>query len=115
MKNCNPIYYTLRELRVPAYIRGYKYIHDALSYLSQVDEPAEVNLTRHIYPYIAHQNKVTPGAIDRGIRVAVAMAWKMMPNEIRREYGFYNQLGEPSVREFIFTTFRHMQNAEIET
>jgi two-component system response regulator (stage 0 sporulation protein A) len=63
-------YNTLRELGIPAHLRGYEYLKSALNYL-QENPDAIYEITTKLYPAVAKIHKTTPSKVERGIRNAI--------------------------------------------
>lgn len=60
----------LKELGVPANIRGYDYLRKAIE-LTITDRNNLNVVCRNLYPVIATQYGVAIGAVERGIRLAI--------------------------------------------
>ncbi len=93
----------LRELGVPAHLKGYPYLRRAV-----VMTVCDMNLlgavTKQLYPALAAQYGVTPGSVERAIRSAVEVAWDRCDPETLR--GFFagtvsGRRGKPTNSEFI--------------
>lgn len=96
------IYDVLREAHLPSYVIGYQYIHDAIAYLLEVDEPEAVVFQNELYPYLARlYNKPNPSSVERSIRTAIGIGYPHMPAGIRNNYNFI-QHTQPSNRKFIY-------------
>lgn len=65
----------LLEMGVPARLRGFTYICDAVELFS---EDINMKMTKELYPRIGEKNGTTPQAVDRAIGVAL---------EFARDYG----------------------------
>ncbi|MDO4745646.1 MAG: sporulation transcription factor Spo0A [Bacillota bacterium] len=64
----------IHELGVPAHIKGYQYLRDAiLMVVEDIDLLGAV--TKELYPAIARMNKTTPSRVERAIRHAIEVAW----------------------------------------
>ena len=65
----------LRELEVPAHLRGYEYIKTALNCLRN-DPDSIWHITRELYPAVAERfNILKPQRVERGIRHALTFAY----------------------------------------
>lgn len=58
-----------------------------------------VFVTKWLYPDVARQYAATPAAVERGIRLLIAMVWEA-PGELMPEI-FAEQAQRPSPRQFI--------------
>lgn len=64
----------IHEIGVPAHIKGYQYLRDAISMV--VDDMDMLSaVTKELYPAIAKRNKTTPSRVERAIRHAIEVAW----------------------------------------
>lgn len=64
----------LHEIGVPAHIRGYLYIREAIT---MVYHNIEIlgNITKILYPEVARKFKTTSSRVERAIRHAIEVAW----------------------------------------
>ena len=64
----------IHEIGVPAHIKGYQYLRDAI--MMSVDDTEMLNsITKQLYPSIAKRHKTTPSRVERAIRHAIEVAW----------------------------------------
>ena len=93
----------IHEIGVPAHIKGYQYLRDAIIML--VDNREVINsITKVLYPTIAKMNKTTPSRVERAIRHAIEVAWsrgKMDTIDEMFGYTIHNGKGKPTNSEFI--------------
>lgn len=72
---------TLKVLGIPASLRGYAYIHDAIS--MALEKPSVVySITSDVYPAIAKMHDTTPSAVERCIRHAIEHAFSEANSDI---------------------------------
>ena len=65
----------LRELKVPAHLRGYEYIKTALNCLRE-DPDIIWAITKELYPAVAEKfNILKPQRVERGIRHALTFVY----------------------------------------
>ncbi len=93
----------IHEIGVPAHIKGYLYLREAigmvvenLEYLSAV--------TKELYPSIAQKFNTTPSRVERAIRHAIEVAWSRGKiDTINKLFGYtvHNGKGKPTNSEFI--------------
>lgn len=93
----------IHEIGVPAHIKGYQYLRDAIM---MVVEDVELlgAVTKELYPAIAKKNKTTPSRVERAIRHAIEVAWNRGRIEtIDQIFGYTVQQdkGKPTNSEFI--------------
>ena len=93
----------IHEIGVPAHIKGYHYLRDAII---MVVEDIELlgAVTKELYPAIAKLNKTTPSRVERAIRHAIEVAWNRGRLEtINNLFGYtvQNDKGKPTNSEFI--------------
>ncbi len=93
----------LREIGVPAHIKGYQFLRDAI--LMVMAAPALISaVTKSLYPSIAIKNHTTASRVERAIRHAIEVAWDRGDTETLTRYfgGTVNSLrGKPTNSEFI--------------
>ena len=64
----------IHEVGVPAHIKGYQYLRDAISLVvANMDLLGAV--TKELYPTVASMNNTTPSRVERAIRHAIELAW----------------------------------------
>ena len=64
----------LHQIGVPAHIKGYQFLRDAI--LLTMNEPEYINaVTKRLYPEIAKRNGTTASRVERAIRHAIEVAW----------------------------------------
>lgn len=93
----------MREIGIPANIKGYQYLRDSI--MMAVDDMESVRtITKILYPNIAKRFKSTSSRVERAIRHAIEVAWTRGKTEVLEEmFGFtVNQnKGKPTNSEFI--------------
>lgn len=93
----------LHEIGVPAHIKGYQYIRDAIAII--VDQRDLLSaVTKELYPMIAEKNRTTPSRVERAIRHAIEVAWNRGKLETLNAlfgYTVQNDKGKPTNSEFI--------------
>ena len=64
----------IHEIGVPAHIKGYQYLREAIT---MVYNNIEIlgSITKTLYPAIADKFKTTPSRVERAIRHAIEVAW----------------------------------------
>lgn len=93
----------IHEIGVPAHIKGYQYIRDAIS-IVVADRDILSAVTKELYPMIAEKNNTTPSRVERAIRHAIEVAWNRGRIEtIDALFGYTVQhdKGKPTNSEFI--------------
>jgi two-component system response regulator (stage 0 sporulation protein A) len=93
----------IREIGIPAHIKGYQYLRDAIMMIV-----AEVELlgavTKVLYPMIAEKYSTTPSRVERAIRHAIEVAWNRGNIDmINKLFGYTIKLdkGKPTNSEFM--------------
>lgn len=93
----------IHEIGVPAHIKGYQYLRDAI--MMSVDDNEMLNsITKQLYPSIAKRHKTTPSRVERAIRHAIEVAWsrgKMDTIDDLFGYTVSNGKGKPTNSEFV--------------
>lgn len=93
----------LHELGIPAHIKGYQYLRDAISMVVRDREMMEV-VTKILYPEIAKKNYTSSSRVERAIRHAIEVAWGRGSLEVIDElfgYTISTGKGKPTNSEFI--------------
>lgn len=93
----------LHQIGVPAHIKGYQYVREAIRLT--VENPEMLNsVTKILYPTVAKNFKSTPSRVERAIRHAIEVAWDRGDVEILNSYFGYtiqSQRGKPTNSEFV--------------
>ena len=93
----------IHEVGVPAHIKGYQFLRDAI--LLTMNEPEDINaVTKRLYPEIAKKNGTTASRVERAIRHAIEVAWDRGDVDTLNSYFGYtihNLRGKPTNSEFI--------------
>lgn len=93
----------LHELGIPAHIKGYQYLRDAISMVVRDREMMEA-VTKILYPEIAKKNYTSSSRVKRAIRHAIEVAWGRGSLEVIDElfgYTISTGKGKPTNSEFI--------------
>lgn len=93
----------IHEIGVPAHIKGYQYLRDAIM-MSVRDNEMLNSITKLLYPEIAKKHKTTPSRVERAIRHAIEVAWsrgKMDTIDELFGYTVNNGKGKPTNSEFV--------------
>ena len=93
----------IHEVGVPAHIKGYHYLRDAIAMVVENMELLGA-VTKELYPSIAELNRTTPSRVERAIRHAIEVAWNRGKIEtINALFGYTVQTdkGKPTNSEFI--------------
>ena len=93
----------IHEIGVPAHIKGYQYLRDAII-MAVNDGEMLGSITKRLYPTIAKNHKTTSSRVERAIRHAIEVAWRRGNLEILEEV-FGNTIcagkGKPTNSEFM--------------
>ena len=93
----------LHEIGVPAHIKGYQFLRDAI--LLTISDHGYINaVTKRLYPEIAKRNMTTASRVERAIRHAIEVAWDRGDVDTLNSYFGYtihNLRGKPTNSEFI--------------
>ncbi len=93
----------IHEIGVPAHIKGYQYLRDAII-MSVNDIEMLGSITKILYPTIAKMHQTTPSRVERAIRHAIEVAWsrgKMDTIDALFGYTINNGKGKPTNSEFV--------------
>ncbi|UHA76207.1 sporulation transcription factor Spo0A [Paenibacillus sp. 481] len=93
----------IHEIGVPAHIKGYQYLREAIT---MVYNNIEIlgSITKTLYPAIAEKYKTTPSRVERAIRHAIEVAWtRGNIDSISRLFGYTINISKskPTNSEFI--------------
>ena len=93
----------IHEIGVPAHIKGYQYLRDAI--IMSVNDIEMLNsITKILYPTIAKKYQTTASRVERAIRHAIEVSWnrgKMDTIDALFGYTINNGKGKPTNSEFI--------------
>lgn len=93
----------LHEIGIPAHIKGYHYLRDAI--IMAVDDMEVLNaITKILYPTVAKKNQTTASRVERAIRHAIEVAWSRGKLDTIDElfgYTINTGKGKPTNSEFI--------------
>ncbi len=93
----------IREIGIPAHIKGYQYIREAI--MMTVSDMNLLNyITKLLYPTIAKKYKTTSSSVERAIRHAIEVAWNKGQIDVLEEmfgYTISAGKGKPTNSEFI--------------
>ena len=94
---------TLHQIGVPAHIKGYQYLREAI--LMSIEDPESINaVTKLLYPGVAKKYATTSSRVERAIRHAIEVAWDWGDVEVLNSYfgyTFHSQRGKPTNSEFV--------------
>ena len=94
---------TLHDVGIPANIKGYSYLIDALE-LTIANPEATLSMTQSIYVPIAQQHGEKPEQVSRAIKRAIDIAWDRGDLDTLQSYFGYtvsNTRGMPTNGEFL--------------
>ena len=93
----------IHEIGVPAHIKGYQYLREAI--MIAVEDMEVINaVTKVLYPEVAKRFGTTASRVERAIRHAIEVAWDRGDLETLQKYFGYtvsNAKGKPTNSEFV--------------
>ncbi len=93
----------LHQIGVPAHIKGYHYLRDAI--IMSVEDSEMINaVTKKLYPGIAKRYNTTSSRVERAIRHAIEVAWDRGDVDTLNSYFGYtihSLRGKPTNSEFV--------------
>ncbi len=93
----------MREIGIPAHIKGYQFIREAI--LLSIRNYEIINsITKQLYPAIASQYQTTPSRVERAIRHAIESTWNkgfVKSDDKLFGYTLSTDRGKPTNAEFI--------------
>lgn len=93
----------IHEIGVPAHIKGYMYLREAITMVVNDMELLSA-VTIELYPSIAKKYNTTASRVERAIRHAIEVAWgRGQVDAINKLFGYtiHNEKGKPTNSEFI--------------
>ncbi|MEA4963906.1 sporulation transcription factor Spo0A [Lutispora sp.] len=93
----------IHEIGVPAHIKGYIYLREAITMVVNNMELLSA-VTKELYPSIARKFNTTSSRVERAIRHAIEVAWGRGRLEVINNlfgYTIHNDKGKPTNSEFI--------------
>ncbi|MDO4608942.1 MAG: sporulation transcription factor Spo0A [Clostridia bacterium] len=93
----------IHQIGVPAHIKGYHYLRDAII-MSVKDAEMISSVTKILYPTVAKRHNTTSSRVERAIRHAIEVAWDRGDLDTLNAYFGYtvqNNRGKPTNSEFI--------------
>lgn len=93
----------IHEIGVPAHIKGYQYLRQAI-FIAVQDMDVINGVTKILYPEVAKHFHTTASRVERAIRHAIEVAWDRGDLETLQKYFGYtvsNSKGKPTNSEFI--------------
>ncbi|MBA1337032.1 MAG: Stage 0 sporulation two-component response regulator (Spo0A) [Firmicutes bacterium] len=93
----------IHEIGVPAHIKGYLYLREAIKTVVNDIELLSA-VTKELYPSIAKKYNTTASRVERAIRHAIEVAWSRgKVDTINSLFGYtiHNDKGKPTNSEFI--------------
>ncbi len=93
----------IHDIGVPAHIKGYSYLREAIGLCIKDDEFIN-SITKLLYPTVAKNFSTTSSRVERAIRHAIEVAWNRGREEILTDifgYTIDTNKGKPTNGEFI--------------
>lgn len=93
----------MRQIGVPAHIKGYQYLRTAIDLCINDSEMLE-SVTKLLYPTVAKRYSTTSSRVERAIRHAIEVAWDRGDVDVLSSYFGYtiqSDRGKPTNSEFI--------------
>ena len=91
------------DLGIPAHLRGYRYLREAVI-MSMDDMELVGSVTKLLYPEVAKRFHVTDQKVERGIRNAIEVSWERGNKDAFRDiFGYSSEEGKcrPTNSEYI--------------
>jgi len=99
----NEVSEILKELGIPAHIKGYQFLRDAIIEVTYNNDLINA-VTKMLYPIIAEKHKTTPTRVERAIRHAIEVSTSRGKIDTLHKYFGYSTAktrGKPTNSEFI--------------
>lgn len=93
----------LRRLGMPAHLRGYRYVREAIT-MKVLNPDKDYSITKELYPEVGKKNNTSGVRVEKAIRSAIGVAWQRGDMEFINEV-FGNTVSyeraKPTNSEFI--------------
>lgn len=103
----------LRELGVPADLKGYKCLVEAMKYVNVHPNLYNMSMTKELYPAVAAVMGTTASRVERAMRHAIEVVFNNTNSETLYEY-FGNtpkfNSGKLTNREFVYGLLEYLNN-----
>lgn len=102
----------LLAMGIPAGIKGFNYIADAIEIFNE--RGTSIGITKELYPAIAKKNATTPQRVERGIRHAleVVRSYKGNPEVVNHYIGMDNCENSSSLKTLYIRIKQECEEAE---
>ncbi|MBT9258367.1 MAG: sporulation transcription factor Spo0A [Clostridiales bacterium] len=93
----------LHQVGIPAHIRGYRFLKDAIAMVYSDVHLLEA-VTKELYPSVARRHRTTPSRVERAIRHAIEVGWNRGSYEVIEAIFAHTvraDRGKPTNSEFI--------------
>jgi len=91
----------IREMGMPAHIKGYQYLREAIMMII-VEIELLGAVTKILYPRIADKYSTTPSRVERAITHAIEVAWNRgNADAINRLFGYITKTRKPTNSQFM--------------
>ena len=94
----------LSDIGVPAHIRGYMYLREAIQMILQGKNDLLGSVTKELYPRIAEKYASTDSRVERSIRHAIAVVWERGDAQMTQKmfaHASNAKTGKPTNSEFM--------------
>lgn len=104
----------LKQCGIPANIRGYGYLKQAIIYLNDalyIDKNTSITMTQELYPAVAEEFDTTPSRVDRAMRHAIEVAFSRGNSNMFDEVFGYSvdpDRGRPTISQFIYAAVDYL-------
>lgn len=101
----------MRELGIPAHLRGYQYLRSAVEMCTE-DMELVGSVTKLLYPDLAKMHKTTDQKIERAIRNAIEVSWQRGNGDLFEQlFGYDNseEYSRPTNSEYIAAVADHIR------
>ena len=100
----------LRNVGIPAHIKGYRYVRHAIILAYNNHEYVEA-ITKMLYPEVAKEFGTTDSRVERAIRHAIEVAWLRADiEELYKVFNWSTEKGKPTNSEFIAFSAEYLRN-----
>lgn len=107
-------YEALWNVGVPAHLKGFEALHDAIKLVSE-DSTYLHSITTRLYPQVAVLQDASAAKVERTMRHAIHIAFDRIDDETIRKYfgAGISKFNPPSVTEFVATLAFRIREVEV--
>lgn len=102
----------IRDIGVPAHLKGYYYLRESVRLFALASEPENISITNDIYPAVAARFDTDSKLVEHAMRTAIEIAWtrgNLAAIDSYFGYTVNDHKGKPSNLEFVAMIAEHVR------